>query len=425
MKLLSALEKRKFLLFLITLFSLLALIFILSQIGERQLIEKRAAGENASLTLPSSSSAYLNQEFSVPIFINTDGVGISGVDVLLDFSADLGKIELVDIFPDAQTTTSLNVFLPIDSFGNFDEARVINQANTTGKIEFGAVSFNPGGDPPSTPFNGVLGPGSPYSPQFATLIFKVMGVVTPPQQATITVVHNPGVTTDSNLVSFETATDILAFANSLTLTIPISPTPTPSSTPTPTPTNTPTPTPTPTNTPTPTPTPTPTNTPTPSPTPTPIPPSLTFKVKFQGINQKGPDRTVKITFQKAGQVPEVFENVSVSSNNSGIYSGSIINITPDTYDIYIKGWSHLTRKFAAISLVAGENSQDFSSVSLLAGDADGSDRVDSLDFTILVAHYMGNPNAPSDSPADFDLNGRVDSLDFTLLATNYYQTGEK
>ncbi|NIT03962.1 hypothetical protein GTO10_03455, partial [Candidatus Saccharibacteria bacterium] len=123
---------------------------------------------------------------------------------------------LVDIEPDAQTTTSLNFFLPIDDTGSFDRELIKNRANSLGKIEFGAVAFNPSGGQPSTPFNGVLGPDNP----FATLTFKVNPDLEPPQQAIIAVVHTPGETTDTNLVELQSASDILAIANSLILTIP-------------------------------------------------------------------------------------------------------------------------------------------------------------------------------------------------------------
>ncbi len=188
-----------------------------------------------------------------------------------------------------------------------------------------------------------------------------------------------------------------------------------------TPTATPSPTPSPT--PTSTPTPLPTTTPTTTPTQTPSTANLNFQIRLQGIGQQRLDKTVKITLKKDDTLVDVYENVGISSDQDGIYSGRLMNIQPDTYDIYIKGWVHLQKKFENITLVEGENSQDFSDVILLAGDIDniGNNRVDAVDIAIVIDHYF--PDTPVDSPADLNLDGKVNAIDIGLMIENYLKQG--
>jgi parallel beta-helix repeat protein len=180
----------------------------------------------------------------------------------------------------------------------------------------------------------------------------------------------------------------------------------------------------PTASPTPTPTPTPLLTPTQAPTQSPNTANLSFQIKFQGINQQRPDKTVKITLKKDDTPIAVYENIGVSSDQDGIYSGRLMNIQPDTYDIYIKGWAHLQKKFENITLIEGENDQNFSDTLLLAGDIDNArdNRVNAVDLGIVIDHYF--PDTPTDSPADLNLDGKVNAIDIGLIIENYLKQGD-
>jgi hypothetical protein len=198
-------------------------------------------------------------------------------------------------------------------------------------------------------------------------------------------------------------------------------------TPTVVPTNTATPTlsPTLTLTPTITPTPTPTSTPTPtnSPTltPTPEPSDLVFKIKFEGIqNGAAGGKKVTVTLRQGGEIVRT-EDVSVSyvSGSEGEYIGVMTGVDFGIYDVFVKGWAHLTQNCGTIS--SGEVC-DCISTPLKAGDAQPDNQVDINDFNLLSADYI--PNSPAGSPADFNLDGRVDSTDFDLLAGNWEEVGE-
>lgn len=147
--------------------------------------------------------------------------------------------------------------------------------------------------------------------------------------------------------------------------------------------------------------------------------SLNFKVKFQEITTQKPDKQVKITLKKDSQ--EQTGNVTVKADQNGIYSGTFPNINLGTYDVYIKGTNYLQKKFTNVSLVSATNTKDWTSVELLAGDANGDNEINIQDFLVLQQSYL---QTAQNLPADFDSNGTINIQDFKLLAQNYNLTGE-
>lgn len=240
--------------------------------------------------------------------------------------------------------------------------------------------------------------------------------------------------------------DSVTLYNYATITLPLTPTPTPSPTSIPSPTPTPTPSPTPLPTPSPTATPSPTSTPVPiftptptsspipqtptptsipSPTPTPEPGKahLTFKIKFQGISSQKPTKSVSIILKQEGQEKYKFENIGIDSDQSGIYTGKMMNITAGAYNFFIKGWAHLQKKFEGVTFVEGENTKDWSTAVLLAGDAVENNKIDIFDYNKIVEHF-GSRMPAGGSPADFDLDGDVDIFDYNFLVANFGKTGD-
>lgn len=153
-----------------------------------------------------------------------------------------------------------------------------------------------------------------------------------------------------------------------------------------------------------------------------LPPSanLAFKLKFQGIDQQRSDQTIGLILNQGSQEKYHFDSVDVSSDQNGIYSGTIGVIDPGTYDIYIKAWAHLQKRFADATLEEGGNNQDWSGTPLHAGDANNDNRVDENDLDQLLQDYL----TADKPPPDFNLDGRVDIIDFGLLAESYLSGGD-
>ena len=337
-------------------------------VQKKQLIEKKAAGENAGLELPSSLSIVVDEEFDIPVMLNTDGASIVGADIILNFDKNL--LQLIDIIPHPENS-SLKTFLPLDENGNFRKQEILNQANQSGKIEFGAVSFDWSGESILSGFNGTLGPTNPLT----DLRFRTLNI----GQTSVSFDFTPGSTTDSNLVKETEAVDILARITDLSLEITLPPTPTPTSTPTPIPTSTPTPTssPTPTATPTPTSTPIPTSTPTsiPTSTPTPIPPTPT---------PTSPTPTSTPIPVPTGE--------PTSAPTSSPTPGATLIPTP---------------------IPTGTPTPESK-----IGDVNGDGKVDEIDYAAVIAHF-GEEGTPGEVVGDVNGDGKVDEIDYAAVIAHF------
>jgi hypothetical protein len=110
-----------------------------------------AAGTNAGLSLPPVIMSQQNQPVDLPITLHTDSAVIGAVDVSLTF--DPTMLTLSDIMPGA-TGTTLKAFVPVDSAYAFDVANVDALANNTGKVAFGAATFDPATQSPTAGYTG-------------------------------------------------------------------------------------------------------------------------------------------------------------------------------------------------------------------------------------------------------------------------------
>lgn len=148
---------------------------------------------------------------------------------------------------------------------------------------------------------------------------------------------------------------------------------------------------------------------------------LLFKIKFQGINQQRPNKTIKITIKNEENIVHT-ENVDIDSDQNGVYSGTISNINQGNYDILIKGWVHLQKKFPGVTLNPGANNQNWSDIELRAGDIDGNNLINPLDVTKVFNDYP--QNTTEGDIADLNLDGKVNAIDIGLIIKNYLQQGD-
>ena len=328
----------------------------LTALKRKQEVKLGAAGYTATLAFSPNSITLSAGATSEPVWINLDtgGQSVSGADIWINF--DKNKLIMADITKETHAT--FKTYAPIDTNGNFDKAKVIGDANLTGKIVFHMLVFDWVNNRFHNPFSGVVNP-------VTRLKFTAKAGVTGSTSVTFSYLGS-GKTNDSNVTAGQNnadPVDILAqpslaltinFAGvssptpsvppTLTPTVPISNTPTrtPTATVTQIPTPTPIRTPTPTQVPTSTVTPFPTLTPTPGPSPTTTP-----------TRTPTPVRTVTPT--PPGGLP---------------------------------------------------------------GDANGDGRVDGVDYVIWFNHYGTNTN---NGPAwgDFDRSGRVDAVDYVIWFNHY------
>jgi len=211
--------KRRLLPIGILILALFALPFILTGLQQSRQVREKAAGlaNLATLTaLADRETISLDETdpvFSVSVFLNTGGATVEAVDIILTF--DTNALELVSLTP--SQTSGFNSFLPLEIEGEgFDVTKVISQANSSGKVEFGATTFDLGD--PNDPSDG--GPGSSMtgSVSLASLQFRALSS----GQTTIGFDFDPNregtieETQDSNVVQITTSGVVDDILNSVT-----------------------------------------------------------------------------------------------------------------------------------------------------------------------------------------------------------------
>jgi len=173
---------------------------------------------------------------------------------------------------------------------------------------------------------------------------------------------------------------------------------------------------------------TPILTPTPTPTSLPGEATLNFRIKFQGIGEARANRTVSLVLKQGEETKYTFTAVDVSADqqkNDGTYQGSVAGITPGTYEVYIKGWAHLTRKFADVVVNEGVNTLDGTGKELLAGDfvpvPDGNNILNIDDIADILSLYtqLSIPVDQSNQRYDLNADGVFDISDISFVLTNY------
>ncbi len=139
----------------------------------------------------------------------------------------------------------------------------------------------------------------------------------------------------------------------------------------------------------------------------------------------GNDSTIlTIEVREPGQTTPLY-TTEVTTDAYGGYSGALLpGIAPGTYDLTVKGHSHLRLKKSLVSIFEGAR-VDFSenrTIKLLSGDVNhthGDNYVNGIDLSLLVSDLLG-------STVRYDLNrdGRVNGIDLSNTVANLLVLGD-
>lgn len=154
-----------------------------------------------------------------------------------------------------------------------------------------------------------------------------------------------------------------------------------------------------------------------------VPTTITGTVSLQG-RPVPPDASwitpLNVTFYFTG-TSTVYKSVNVTTTNTGVFTVAGVDLYD--WDIRVKGLHTLASRKNNVTVVTTTAPIDFGL--LYEGDADGNNRINILDFSILATAYGKQSGQPGFDPrADFNNNGRIEILDFSLLATNYLMQGD-
>ncbi len=151
------------------------------------------------------------------------------------------------------------------------------------------------------------------------------------------------------------------------------------------------------------------------------PTRLDFRIKFQGINSKKPDKYVRVILRKGSEEMHVYNQVMVTSDNSGVYRGALVDVKTGKYDVLIKGDAHLQRVFANINIVRGQNYRNWVDSQLLVGDFNGDNFLDIRDVASIMSFFTNVSQTVNEENKlfDLDMSGLIDQSDIDLVLTNY------
>ena len=170
-----------------------------------------------------------------------------------------------------------------------------------------------------------------------------------------------------------------------------------------------------------------------TPGPSPTTARVFLKLKLEGVTApRSEDRLISVRLNQQSPV-----TIRMHTDSQRFYINNdtdpdrLSNITPGTYDIYIKGPIHLAHLFPGVNLVAGDNSLDFSTTRLSTGDIAPNNVVDEADYTRMIENFgcvVGQPppEGKNCSPmdADLDFDGDVDIFDYAYMVGNYTFSGD-
>lgn len=145
----------------------------------------------------------------------------------------------------------------------------------------------------------------------------------------------------------------------------------------------------------------------------PVKAALNFRVKLPG--------TVRVILKQNGVEKTRFDNVPLTAENNGIYSGAVSGIDTGTYDVLVKGIGFLQKKFSGITLNSGKNSQNWTTTLFKAGDVTGDNVIDVADVSALLSQYttLSVPVTSANRQYDLDNNGTINIVDVSLMLSNY------
>lgn len=144
------------------------------------------------------------------------------------------------------------------------------------------------------------------------------------------------------------------------------------------------------------------------------------KIKLSGLEASTSVGSTPVTAEvlspASGSVLETESNLQPDA--SGNYTVSFSATDPQLVDIRVMVTGYLSSNLANVDTTVNSTSA-LSVPQLAAGDLNGDDVVNSLDYSLLNSHYLQNY-----ATADINKDGLVNSLDFAVLKNNFNKTGQ-
>jgi hypothetical protein len=221
----------------LSIFALLGIVAGLILVGQQQIFRNRAASLSARLSMtPLNASLKRGDSLNVDLILNSTSQPISGTDVIVQFDNSYLTLNGIDTYPQ---NSSLKTYVPVTSNGSFDSTKVLSEAQTSGRISFGAVAYDQSTNNLTQSFEGVINSlarlrfsvknNAPYG---STQISYVYSGARATDDSNVVIDPNVGGTIEDILIQPTDSTTVNV-VSSQTPTTPPSTTPSPTSTPPP------------------------------------------------------------------------------------------------------------------------------------------------------------------------------------------------
>jgi hypothetical protein len=151
--------------------------------------------------------------------------------------------------------------------------------------------------------------------------------------------------------------------------------------------------------------------------------TVTFFFNFEGTPLNRNNLGIHITLVKGSDIVIDTDTLG-SSDEKGIVSIKITDVPIDSYDLYVYGWAHLSKRIEGITIQQSSQTIDLTPTQILAGDITGpdgfaDDTIDSLDIGLLMESWG---LATNDTVADINKDGVVDGIDSSFVLQNYLKS---
>lgn len=158
-------------------------------------------------------------------------------------------------------------------------------------------------------------------------------------------------------------------------------------------------------------------------------PTLTLKLILEGRPANNQTAKVFIGIAQGGPVnnPKYLLSFTIDLPSSGLFSGlSLAGLEPgETYTAYIKGPVQIATASAFLMNPSVTNLNGGQPITLLTGDLNEDNIINSADFSIAKALLGTTPSSEDwNESADFNKDSRINSVDLGYIIKNFGKSGE-
>lgn len=144
-----------------------------------------------------------------------------------------------------------------------------------------------------------------------------------------------------------------------------------------------------------------------------------FKFKVQNITRSGVTKNVTLTFYKSGN--QMVRNLTATSGENGIFSGSISGLDQGDYEVVLKVDSYLANRFTGVNISTSDSTWDWTSSRFKGVDFNHDNILNIVDVGMILAVYNQRsvPVTASNSMYDVNSDNVINEADIDIVLSYY------